>query len=172
MPPIFYAYIRIIAVFSSDCKCFWRTRRRHAHTMRQGPTPENISTRFPMCNSCHSYRASGRCSSNFMRAISNLFAVRSETDDGTCDCGQNCSCNCNCNCCNSSTCTCTPCTCEPCTCEPCTCECAPCSCTPCTCNDACNCCSNSSGGTDSYYARQYAVGRTYVSGCNSCYIGC
>ena len=78
-----------------------------------------------MCNSCHSYRASGRCSSSCMRALSNLFAVRGEkTDDCTCNC-----------------------------------------------SDTCNCCSGSTGGTDSYYARQYAIGRTYVSGCNSCYMG-
>ena len=171
-----YANIHIIAVFSRECKCFWRTRRRLGHTMRQGPTPENISTRFPMCNSCHSYRASGRCSSSFMRALSNLFAVRGETtDDCTCNCSDTCSCGCS-NCCESCTpCTCTP-VCTPRTCEPCACECppttcTPCTCAPCNCGDTCNCCSGSTGGTDSYYARQYAIGRTYVSGCNSCYMG-
>ena len=107
-----------------------------------------------------------------MRALSNLFAVRGETtDDCTCNCGDTCNCGCN-NCCES----CTPCTCTPCTCEPCACECppttcTPCTCAPCNCSDTCNCCSGSTGGTDSYYARQYAIGRTYVSGCNSCYMG-
>lgn len=90
-----------------------------------------------------------------MRALSNLFAVRGETtDDCTCNCSDTCSCGCS-NCCES----CTPCTCTPCTCA------------PCNCSDTCNCCSGSTGGTDSYYARQYAIGRTYVSGCNSCYMG-
>lgn len=103
LSPMVYANIHIIAVFSRECKCFWRTRRRLGHTMRQGPTPENISTRFPMCNSCHSYRASGRCASSFMRALSNLFAVRGETtDDCTCNCGDTCSCGCS-NCCESCT---------------------------------------------------------------------
>ena len=131
-----------------------------------------------MCNSCHSYRASGRCSSNFMRAISNLFAVRSEsTDDCTCDCGQNCSQNC---CCSYTPvcdpCACDPCacTCDPCTCTPCSCceSCQPCTCSSgCTCNSGRGCSSGGSGGTDSYYARQYAIGRTYVSGCNACSMG-
>lgn len=111
-----------------------------------------------------------------MRALSNLFAVRGETtDDCTCNCSDTCSCGCS-NCRESCTpCTCTP-VCTPCTCEPCACECppttcTPCTCAPCNCSDTCNCCSGSTGGTDSYYARQYAIGRTYVSGCNSCYMG-
>ena len=182
--------MRIIAGFRALCKRFrggsGRSPAARGKAAQQslpfaynetGTNSRKHITRFPMCNSCYSYRASSRCSSGFMRALSNLFAVRSEsTDDST---SNNC-----CSCCSCNNCTCTPCqcdcscnncSCDSCTCTPCSCDCScnTCSCDSCSsCCNSCSCCSGSTGGTDSYYARQYALGRFYSGGFYTGGCGC